>query len=191
MLVLCMWHCAVHGFERERQSLAPHWGHLHKLGNDKLQPARLKKLLNHYCHSHQLRGAYVFMHVCVFLCSTSFVAWWMCSTISGTLVVCSLSDSKPSWLHGHETLFSNVCLSSPCQSTGLASTLNQVPSWKAVLHHSTCATTCWSSPEASLPSSLATGSCRRYVATVLCQMASCSREGLGVDIVSIWLTEKL
>lgn len=68
------------------------------------------------------------------------------------------------------------------KSTGLASTLNQVPSWKAVLHHSTCATTCWSSPEASLPSSLATGSCRRYVATVLCQMASCSREGLGVDI---------
>lgn len=67
MLVLCMWHCAVHGFERERQSLAPHWGHLHKLGNDKLQPARLKKLLNHYCHSHQLRGAYVFMHVCVFM----------------------------------------------------------------------------------------------------------------------------
>lgn len=122
---------------------------------------------------------------CVFLCSASCVTWWMCCTISGTLVVCSLSDSKPSWLHGHETLFSNVRLSSPCQSTGLASTSSQVPNWKAVLHHSTCATTCWSSPEASLPSSLATGSCRRYDATVLCQMASCSREGLGVDTVSI------
>uniref|UniRef100_A0A3Q1JH64 Uncharacterized protein n=1 Tax=Anabas testudineus TaxID=64144 RepID=A0A3Q1JH64_ANATE len=67
------------------------------------------------------------------------------------------------------------------KSTGSVSVLNQVPNWKVAPPPSTCATINWFSPEACLPPSLATGSCRRYVDMALCQMASCSREGLAVD----------
>ena len=68
---------------------------------------------------------------------------------------------------------------------------SQAPSWRAAPPPSTCATTCWSSPEASLLSSSATGSCRRCVDMERCQAALCSRGGLAVDTVSNPYTERL
>lgn len=87
------------------------------------------------------------------------------------------STRKPNFL-------SPLLCRSLLQSTGSVSMSSQVPNWKAAPPPSTCATTCWSSPEASLLSSLDTGSCRRCVDTALCQMASCSRGGLAADTVS-------
>lgn len=72
----------------------------------------------------------------------------------------------------------------PVQSTGSASTSNQAPNWKVAPPPSTCATTCWSSPGASLLSSSAAGSCRRCVGSAPCRMALCSKEGPAVDCVS-------
>lgn len=79
----------------------------------------------------------------------------------------------------------------PVQSTGSASTSNQAPKWKVAPPPSTCATTCWSLPGASLLSSSAAGSCRRCVDSAPCQTASCSKEGPAVDCVSNLCPEDL
>lgn len=91
----------------------------------------------------------------------------------------------------HLNSWINVLASSSLlQSTGSASASSQVPNWKAAPLPSTCATTCWSSPEASLLSPLATGNCLRCVDMVLCQMALFLREGLAADTVSNAWTER-
>lgn len=77
------------------------------------------------------------------------------------------------------------------QSTGSASPSSQVPNWKAAPLPSTCATTCWCSPEAPLPSPLATGNCLRCVDTAPCQMALFLREELAADTVSNMWTERV
>lgn len=77
------------------------------------------------------------------------------------------------------------------QSTGSVSVSSQVPSWKAAPPPCTCATTCWSWPEASLPSPSATGNCRRCVDMARCQMASFLRGGLAADTVSNLWTERV
>lgn len=61
---------------------------------------------------------------------------------------------------------------------------SRAPNLKVAPPSSTCATTFLSFPGASLLSSLVTGSCRRYVATVPCQMGLCLKEALAVDTVS-------
>lgn len=109
----------------------------------------------------------------VFLCSTSFVVGWMRFMINNFQ-----ASSLPASL-------------SLLQSTGSVSVSSQVPSWKAAPPPCTCATTCWSWPEASLPSPSATGNCRRCVDMARCQMASFLRGGLAADTVSNLWTERV
>lgn len=84
-----------------------------------------------------------------------------------------------------ESILDFISLSlSVLQFIGSVSMWSRAPSWKVAPPLSTCATTCWSSPEVSPLSLWATGSCQRCVDTVPCQMASCSRGALAVDTVS-------
>lgn len=109
----------------------------------------------------------------VFLCSTSFVVGWMCFMINNFQA---------------SSLLASLSL---LQSTGSVSVSSQVPSWKAAPPPCTCATTCWSWPEASLLSPSATGNCRRCVDMARCQMASFLRGGLAADTVSNLWTERV